>query len=715
MFCLLVGFNTIVLAKPVNDTSAFYGNLYHTCKVWGFLKYYHPNITQKNIDWDHELFLTINKISGVKSPNERNKIFTEWIDALGSCSVGEAFVIKDSLSYSQLPDLTWISDKKTLGEKLSNQLTFLYKQTNFKNKYVQFDAQSRPAIMEEPYMDFDRSDKKYYLLSLFRYWNVIEYYFPYKHLITKRWDDILKEEIPVFYNTTNEYDYFLNLKKLAVKLEDAHSLIVTYGKSNSEELMDFCIKKNIIGFHGIPVELELINNRLLVVGYCNKKGYKELILGDQILKFDNKELRDILAYREQYYAKSNTSRGSVFESILTSDKDSVEIEYLRDDSLYRRTVQCDEYLWDNPNHKSNNYILQDTTSYYKILDGNIAYIDSGKVEESDDTYSDYQKIKNCKGLIFDLRKYPRVCGFYYGAPFVRSPYRYSLFSFPSQHVPGAFEYQFHLPPSQDFFNPSFYKGPIAVIVNNKTQSAGETMALQFKGRKDTKIIGNQTAGANGDVRYINLPGGFKATFSSLGVYYPDKTGMQKIGVRIDEIVYPTLQGIKQGRDELLERAIEYIWQFKTHTTPNLNFEDTFNGTPDSWCWNGLFDDKIKIDSADTHNGNYSLSIESLQNANDTIIAINPIKVPEHWKSLKVTAYIKADKETSNAGVCLHADQFIFRVDDSPNQDKQLNTSWQKIEYSFENNGNFTNEIYLSLYLTNRGKVWFDDISLDFIN
>jgi C-terminal processing protease CtpA/Prc len=46
--------------------------------------------------------------------------------------------------------------------------------------------------------------------------------------------------------------------------------------------------------------------------------------------------------------------------------------------------------------------------------------------------------------------------------------------------------------------------------------------------------------------------------SSVGIYYPDGRETQRIGIVPDIEVKPTIQGIRVGRDELLEKAIEII-------------------------------------------------------------------------------------------------------------------------------------------------------------
>jgi C-terminal processing protease CtpA/Prc len=46
--------------------------------------------------------------------------------------------------------------------------------------------------------------------------------------------------------------------------------------------------------------------------------------------------------------------------------------------------------------------------------------------------------------------------------------------------------------------------------------------------------------------------------SGLGVYYPDGTETQRVGIVPDIIIKPTIKGIKEGKDEVLEKAIEII-------------------------------------------------------------------------------------------------------------------------------------------------------------
>jgi C-terminal processing protease CtpA/Prc len=58
--------------------------------------------------------------------------------------------------------------------------------------------------------------------------------------------------------------------------------------------------------------------------------------------------------------------------------------------------------------------------------------------------------------------------------------------------------------------------------------------------------------------WLDLPGGIETGFSSLGIYYPDGRETQRIGIVPNIVVKPTIKGIRDGRDELLEKAIKIV-------------------------------------------------------------------------------------------------------------------------------------------------------------
>jgi hypothetical protein len=99
---------------------------------------------------------------------------------------------------------------------------------------------------------------------------------------------------------------------------------------------------------------------------------------------------------------------------------------------------------------------------------------------------------------------------------------------------------------------------VVILVDETTQSQAEYTTMAFRTAPGAIVIGSTTAGADGNVSTIPLPGGLSSLFSGLGTFYPDNRPTQRIGIIPDIVVQPTIAGIRAGRDELLEEAMRQI-------------------------------------------------------------------------------------------------------------------------------------------------------------
>ena len=74
----------------------------------------------------------------------------------------------------------------------------------------------------------------------------------------------------------------------------------------------------------------------------------------------------------------------------------------------------------------------------------------------------------------------------------------------------------------------------------------------------TRFIGSRTAGANGDVARFTVPGGITISFSGHDIRHADGRQLQRVGLIPDIEVKPTIAGIRAGRDEVLEKALDHL-------------------------------------------------------------------------------------------------------------------------------------------------------------
>ena len=95
-------------------------------------------------------------------------------------------------------------------------------------------------------------------------------------------------------------------------------------------------------------------------------------------------------------------------------------------------------------------------------------------------------------------------------------------------------------------------------MNEKTQSQPEYLIMSIRNGENVTVMGENSVGSDGDIAYLPLPGGMNMMFTSQGINTPDGGQTQRIGLTPDIEVHPTIEGIKEGKDELKEAAVTYI-------------------------------------------------------------------------------------------------------------------------------------------------------------
>ncbi len=108
-----------------------------------------------------------------------------------------------------------------------------------------------------------------------------------------------------------------------------------------------------------------------------------------------------------------------------------------------------------------------------------------------------------------------------------------------------------------------YTGKIVILTNEDTQSMGEWFSMMLRQlNKNTTVIGSQTAGADGDLKRLTLPGAYQFNFTGNGIFYPDGRETQRIGIIPDISFKPSVEDLIGTADAHLQRAIKYIREGK---------------------------------------------------------------------------------------------------------------------------------------------------------
>lgn len=189
---------------------------------------------------------------------------------------------------------------------------------------------------------------------------------------------------------------------------------------------------------------------------------------------------------------------------------------------------------------------------FRLLSKDVAYLKLSSIKAAD-IPGYIEAARDTKGLIVDIRNYPsEFVVFALGLMLVSHPTPFARFTFADLSNPGAFDWgdRLLLQPV-----PTHYAGKVIILVDEVSQSSAEYTAMALQSTPNAIVVGSTTAGADGNVSRIPLPGNFSSMMSGLGVFYPDKAQTQRAGVRIDVKSTPTIAGVKAGRDEVLETGI----------------------------------------------------------------------------------------------------------------------------------------------------------------
>lgn len=532
-------------------------NLSTLGKVWGFVKYHHPAVTSGKRQWDFDLFRILPDVLSAGSAAQANDAIVRWIDSLGDIPDCSNCATLSQQDLRLAPDLAWIDDTGVLGTPLSTLLRAIHRKRSAGPQFFveKFPGVGNPNFVRElscpapPQLP----DSGYRLLALFRFWNMMQYFNPNRDIMgepgqdaSSYWHVVLYESIEPFATARTALAYQQELLRFIARINDTHSNLWTGLGARPPT-----------GICSLPVDVRFVEGKPIVIRNTARAAAQAgpLKLGDILLAIDGKPVSQLLDEWRPYYAASNEptrlrdiagnmTRGACGPVSLTIDRDGAEqaVEAVR---LAAAAVDFG---------RSGVHDLPGPV-FQKLADGEIAYLKLSQVRIAD-SESYIRQAEGTKGLIIDIRNYPsEFVVFSLGGRLVPSPTDFVRFTEADLSNPGAFHFRAgaQLTPLAPR-----YEGKIVILVDEVTQSQAEYTTMAFRTAPGAVVIGSTTAGADGNVSTIPLPGGHSSLISGIGVYYPDKTPTQRIGIVPDMTVLPTVGGIRAGRDELIDEAIRLI-------------------------------------------------------------------------------------------------------------------------------------------------------------
>jgi hypothetical protein len=522
-------------------------NLVVLGRVWGFLKYHHPRVLAGQLHWDYELFRVLPAILKAPDRAAANAAMLQWITGLGAVERCQPCTKLNEIDLHLRPDVSWLEDETMLGVDLSQSLLSIYRNRPGGDRQFYLtlgNGAHNPSFQHElAYPSIKFPDAGFQLLALFRFWNIIEYWSPYRDVLGEDWAGVLAEFVPRIALAKSSDGYKLELMALIARAHDTHA--------NLWSSLDV---RPPTGQCQLPVIVRFVENQAVVTGYANAEASKDsgLSIGDVITAIDGVPVKKLVDSWKPYYAASNDAarfrdmarfitRGNCREAstqVFRGGKD-VAVKSKR----LAITGSRVGFTHDLPGET------------FRLLSKDVAYLKLSSVKAADAAHY-IDGAAGTKGLVIDIRNYPsEFVVFALGALLVGNETPFARFTNGDLSTPGAFHW---MPPISLKPETPHYSGRVVILVDEVSLSQAEYTSMAFRASPRALVVGSTTAGADGNVSPFALPGGLNTMISGIGVFYPDKKPTQRIGILPDVEVKPTIAGIRSGRDEVLEEAVRQI-------------------------------------------------------------------------------------------------------------------------------------------------------------
>jgi C-terminal processing protease CtpA/Prc len=573
-------------------------NIATFARVYGYVRFFYPSDAAASLDWDAFAMLGVETTRNASDAAALQRALAQLFHPIAptlrfSGPAGDDPVAPADASHSEARFIHWqhvgvklhsdpgpYHSRRVIGSETTGEHARFFADTPHRATYVEKDIGQSIRIrmpLELPLdpqehtlpvaaADFDElktklgaigavsrdaaTDETLHAAGVIVAWNVFQHFHPYLDSIHVDWSATLRPALRRALAAKSREEYYRTLSEMVAYLQDGHGYV--YGRDTK--------------MGGLPIRVAVIDNQLVITA---TRGDTPLRRGDVIVELDGSPAMDIELDREHYVSGSpQLRRFRAFNQFGEGTLDSVaQLEILRDG----KTVTFD---LPRPSDRRGFFFSSVTpyefSAFAEVRPG-IFYVNlraMGRTKFAE-TLPDLER---ARGIIFDERWDGRIppgggaearddqlqvsrdiIPHLIDQTVQASPMRIPQVVEPDRQHWQWSESTWLVEPTAPRFG-----GGIVFINDAGVVSYGETCMAMIADYHLATLVGEPTAGTNGNVNFIHLPGGFRIMWTGMEVLKHDHSPFYTVGFVPDYPVRQTLTAVKEGRDEFLERAIAVI-------------------------------------------------------------------------------------------------------------------------------------------------------------
>jgi hypothetical protein len=541
---------TSIVIDSILQPTVFYpktfdeqGRLYYYVKVFGVLKYFLSEKPDQDVN-----VLFLNYYQTIKNSLDKSN-FNLNIQSL------ILTIHPDIRSMLQENAFTidWANDTvyfDNITAEYISVIEYCFRQNKKKSFYVKQDNLGLVDIVnyeEIPHLNDSFPDESLRIWGLAEYWNYINYFWIHKKLMDNNWDSVLYVNIPNFVHSQDSKAYSLAIFKFIAYTDDTH----VYFQRTKDT--------NIAGNYVSNVRLTKTGNLFIVKKFRTSRTLISsdtlLHVGDIIYSINGIDLQTYYDSLQYYFSASNPCAKvrKVCPYMIASFYDINKLVICRNgimdtlEVLFCHHNDYDSYEYDGYDSVKNDETVQN------IKD--IGYLHIHKLFFNN-MQKNLQILQQYEHIILDMRGYPNERVFLELTQNIL-PFGTSFFSSTYADIVDIGTIRITKGYNIGLWNKLKDKN-IVILVDENTQSQAEFLVMALQQKPNVKVIGTPTAGADGNVIFLNFPGNIQTTLTGIGILYPDGSQTQRCGIKIDYPVNPTIEDYINTQDPILEYAIQYL-------------------------------------------------------------------------------------------------------------------------------------------------------------
>ena len=365
-------------------------------------------------------------------------------------------------------------------------------------------------------------------------WNVYQHFYPYFKVVPPGWAKQLTVALKKALYDENPEDFLHTLRSLSASTYDGSGLV---------------FHPLLTDQANIPLKMEWIGNRLVITTSKDDRIKR----GDIILSIDGILAKNKLRRVERLISGSpQWKRFYAMKLIGLGDKGSTaRLEIGRNNRSMRFEIKRD----------FKKRLIEFFRPAIQELPDNIWYVDLGNVP-MDAFQSHLGKLAQARGIIFDARNHVGFDKRAILSHLTEKKIKSAIHNIPEVLYPDRERMKFN--GSQREITPSepLFKGKTVFLVNGGCIGSTEGFMAIVEHYRLGEILGTTTAGTDGDINSFRIPGDYRVYFTGARVLKQRWHQFHLIGVKPTIAAGRTIDGVKNGRDELLELAVQKIKEMR---------------------------------------------------------------------------------------------------------------------------------------------------------